>query len=75
MRQLIFLITLLALLAACTTYQYIIICKRSDSPAKRRNVINTAVSFASYKLDTSFKTIPIPQNVNAAACQRPLCQF
>jgi hypothetical protein len=75
MRQLIFLITLLALLAACTTYQYFIICKRPNAPAVRRNETNSAVSFVSFKIDTSYKTVSLPQTVIRSLNQKPLCRF
>ena len=75
MRQLIFLITLMVLLAACTAYQYIIVCNRTDTPAKRPDPPNTAVSFASFTINAPYKTDSIPQNVNLSLCQKPLCQF
>lgn len=75
MRQLIFLVTLMVLLAACTAYQYIIACNRTDAPLKNHSVTNTSVSFVSYKIVTPFKTDSIPPNINPSLCQKPLCQF
>ena len=55
MRPMIFLITLMTLLAVCTAYQYFIVCKRI-SPINNNVIVHNA-GLAAYATDTIPKQI------------------